>query len=344
MAGMSQRITLAHIAAAAGVSVATVSVVLSRREGSIKVGDDTRKRVLDQARKLGYRANTTAQSLRLGRSRTVGVALDDITVPFLAEIIHAAARALRQADHGCLLIDLPPGSESRRAGLELFQSGRVDAVLLAGATSTVDDLTIRSIARQGLPVVLVERTLAAPGVTSLTIDNSLGGGLAVGHLIASGRKSLACITGPAGNAVAQERLAGARLAAQAGEVALRPNLIVAGDWSLESGSAAMAALIATGRPIDAVFAANDMMAVGALRVLRDLGRRVPGDIAVIGYDDLPLAAFVDPPLSTIRQSAAAMGREAARLILAALGQPTGEATPETLRPELVVRSSTRKIP
>ena len=339
---MSTRITMAHIAAAAGVSAATVSVVLSRREGSIKVGDDTRKRVLAHARKLGYRVNTTAQSLRLGRSRTVGVALDDITVPFLAEIIHAAARALRQADHDCLLIDLPAGGESRRAGLELFQSGRVDAVLMAGATSTVDDATIRSIARQGLPVVLVERMLAAPGVTSLTIDNRAGGGLAVHHLIAAGRKSLAFIAGPAGNTVAQERLEGARVAAREGGVALLPDLIVAGDWSLESGSTAMAALIATGQPIDAVFAANDMMAIGALRVLRDLGRKVPDDIAVIGYDDLPLAGFIDPPLSTIRQPAAAMGREAARLILIALGQPVESLPVETLQPQLVIRKSTSK--
>ncbi len=338
---MSTRITLAHIAAAAGVSVASVSVVLSRREGSIKVSHDTRKRVLDHARKLGYRVNTTAQSLRLGRSRTVGVALDDITVPFLAEIIHAAARSLRQADHGCLLIDLPTGSEGRHAGLELFQSGRVDAVLMAGATSTVDDATIRSIARQGLPVVLVERLLTAPGVTSLTIDNRLGGGLAISHLLACGRKSLACITGPAGNTVAQERLDGARRAAETGGAAWRTDLVMAGDWSLESGRAAMAALIATGQPIDAVFAANDMMAVGALHVLRNLGRRVPADIAVIGYDDLPLAGFVDPPLSTIRQPAAAMGREAARLILEALGKPAGEISPETLHPELVVRSSSQ---
>ena len=339
---MSRRVTQAQIAAEAGVSVPTVSAVLNQRTEGIYFSDKTRDRVLATAQRLGYRANAAARQLRLGRSQVVGLAVDDLSLPFLAAVVQAAVAEFRAADHDCLLVNLRPGGDTLSAlerCVRLHETNRVDAILLAGATRSMTDEDICTLMRRKIPTVLVERRLPGKKVPSVAVDNRAGGGLAMEHLLRLGRRNPAMICGPSENAMSSDRRDGARIACKNAEVSLPGERIVSGDWGFESGRIAMNQILTQTPEVDAVFAANDLMAIGAMSALRIAGRRIPEDVAVIGYDDVPLAAFSFPALSSIRQPATAMGQQAARLVLQALDQTANTEPEAVVYPELVVRAS-----
>lgn len=341
---MSSRVTQAQIAVEAGVSVPTVSAVLNKRTEGIYFSVETRDRVLATAERLGYRVNAAARQLRLGRSQVVGLAVDDLSLPFLAAVVQAAVAELRRADYDCLLIHLADGDKCLSAVercRRLQQAGRIDALLLAGSTQPLADTDIAALSQGGLSAVLVERRLPTDNIPSVAVDNVLGGRLAAGHLLEIGRRRPALIGGPADNAMSRDRLDGACFA-YCEAAAVVPKMRQAeGDWSLESGHAAMTRLLKQSPDLDAVFAANDLMAIGALAALRVVGRLVPDQVAVVGYDDAPLAMYVQPALTSVRQPAAAMGRNAARLVLGGFGHAVGAQEP--LIPELIVRHSTRSL-
>jgi LacI family transcriptional regulator len=334
------RVTQADIAAETGVSRAAVCAVLTGRTQGIHVGASTRERILAVARRLGYRTHAAARQLRLGRSRVVGLVADDLTLPFLGAVVQSVVTELRKDDYSCLLIELGRASAAGAVGewcRQAYSCGKVDAILLAGATGQVGDDELRSLVSDRIPVVLVERRMTDGSIPSVAVDNVLGGRLAAGHLLGERCRSIGLIGGPADNAMSKDRLDGARAACRAAGVALPAARIAKGDWSLESGRAAMERLLKRTPGLEGVFAANDLMAIGAMAALRDRVCRVPQDVAVVGYDDTPLARYVHPELTSVRQPAEAMGRNAARLVLAALGCHV--APIETLIPELVVRAS-----
>jgi LacI family transcriptional regulator len=335
------RATQARIAKDAGVSIGTVSAVLNQRTSGIYFSDATRIRVLSSAKRLGYRAHAAARQLRVGRSQVIGLVVDDLALPFLATVVQAIMAELREADYDCLLIDLgrdhTPGAAVERCR-HVYQDGKVDAILLAGATRPLSDEDIRTLAGERIPVVLVERRMEGDSIPSVAVDNRAGGRIAVAHLIATGRRRIALISGPADNAMSADRVAGACEAASDAGVPIQPSRIVAGDWGLESGRKTMELLLPSSP--DAVFAANDMMAIGAMSALADVGVRTPEDVAVIGYDDTPLAGFCRPPLSSVRQAPDIIGSAAVQLVLGTLGRSTAQPALAPLQPVLVVRKST----
>jgi DNA-binding LacI/PurR family transcriptional regulator len=339
--------TLEQVAALAGVSRATVSRVVN---GSPKVSPVVRAQVERAVAKLGYVPNRAARSLVTRRADSVALVVSEpharfFSEPFFAGMVRGVSAALAETGVQLLLLiaqDLPD-----RGRLERYVvGGHVDGVLLASLHG--DDPLPGTLERAGVPAVLVGRpvpgvrgTAGATPASYVDADNRGGARTAVDHLAGRGRRRIATITGSLDMGVGLDRLEGYRdgLAA-AGLAESSGELVEPGDFTEEGGATAMARLLARpGDPVDAVFAASDLMAAGALRALRAAGRRVPEDVAVVGFEDSAVARYAQPPLTTVRQPIEEMGRQATRLLL---GQIAGEAGGMhlILDTELVVRSST----
>ncbi|MQY10158.1 Ribose operon repressor [Streptomyces sp. RB5] len=329
-----KRPTLEVVAARAGVSRASVSRVVN---GETTVAPEIREAVLRAVRELGYVPNAAARHLVTRRTDAValvvsdppqGVVSDD---PLFATVVRTVSRELEAAGKKVVLM-LAESDGSRARVIEQLAAGHVDGVVLV-ALHGADPLP-GALVRTGLPVAAFGRP-RVPDVPYVELDNTGGAALAVRHLLARGRRRIATITGPLDLWEGRERLAGYRAALRA--EGCRP-LVALGDFSRVSGAEAMAELLADEPALDAVFAANDLMAVGALRALREAGRRVPEDVAVVGFDDTEAAAYTAPPLTTVRSPMADQALETVRLLLRLLEGGPGD--PVVMPNELVVREST----
>jgi DNA-binding LacI/PurR family transcriptional regulator len=329
--------TLEQVAALAGVSRATVSRVVN---GSPKVSPGVRAQVERAVAKLGYVPNRAARSLVTRRADSVALVVSEphsrfFSEPFFAGMVRGVSAAL--AETGVQLLLLIAQELADRARLERYViGGHVDGVLLASLHG--DDPLPGSLERAGVPVVLVGRPAGTAPASWVDADNRGGARKAVDHLVRGGRRRIATIAGPQDMGVGLDRLDGYRDGLAAAGLAAA-ELVEAGDFTEEGGAEAMGRLLGRpGPPVDAVFAASDLMGAGALRALRAAGRRVPEDVAVVGFEDSAVARYAQPPLTTVRQPIEEMGRQATRLLLAKVaGQAGGMHL--VLDVELVVRSS-----
>jgi LacI family transcriptional regulator len=321
--------TIRDVARAASVSVATVSRVFNGIEA---VTQATRDRVLASARELDYVPHSGARSLSMRRTDTLGVILPDLHGEFFSELIRGIDAATRARGLHLLLSHSHGDPNEATAVLRTMRS-RVDALIVM---SPYADEELLSTALSGrTPLVLLGGGAAPGGHPRLSIDNHAGARQMTAHLLGLGHRRIAFIAGPPGNIEAAQRLAGYRealaLHGAAGQV-------VQGDFSEEAGLAAASRLAAAETLPDAIFAANDMMAIGCLQGLRALGRKVPDDVALAGFDDIPISRFLDPPLTTVGVPIAELGRQAVLCCLEILA--TGEAgESRTFTPELVIRAS-----
>jgi DNA-binding LacI/PurR family transcriptional regulator len=331
--------TLEQVAALAGVSRATVSRVVN---GSPGVRPEVRAQVERAVAKLGYVPNRAARSLVTRRADSIALVVSEpharfFSEPFFAGMVRGVSAALAETGVQLLLLiaqDLPD-----RGRLERYVvGGHVDGVLLASLHG--DDPLPAILERAGVPAVLVGRPPGEVAASYVDADNRGGARKAVGHLAGRGRRRIATIAGPGDMGVGLDRLDGYRDGLAAAGLAGAGELVEIGDFSEESGAAAMERLLARpGPPVDAVFAASDLMAAGALRALRAAGRRVPEDVAVVGFEDSPVARYTQPPLTTVRQPIEDMGRQATRLLLAEAAGGGGRLR-LILDVDLVVREST----
>lgn len=327
------------VAAAAGVSVGTVSNVLNRPD---KVTAATVERVQAVIAELGFVRNDAARQLRAGKSRSIGLIVPDASNPFFADIARGAEARAEEELLSVLLGN--SGEDASREGryLDLFQEQRVNGVLITPTSDSAERLT--RIQAAGAPVVLVDHEIPGADFCSVTVDDVEGGFLATEHLLSIGRRRIAFVAGPESVAQVQHRLQGAQRAvdAVAGatlEIIRMPALTVLHG---RSAGEEIVARPAPDRP-DAIFAANDLLAVGVLQALTMTGDvRVPEDIALIGYDDIDFASAAVVPLSSIRQPAELIGRAAVELLLKVVAGAAGEDFERStrFRPELVVRRST----
>ncbi|MFI7432877.1 LacI family DNA-binding transcriptional regulator [Micromonospora haikouensis] len=331
----AQRPTLEAVARRAGVSRATVSRVVN---GSTTVAEPIREAVRQAVAELGYVPNLAARSLVTQRTDSIALVLPEEATRVFSDdqvfpgIIRGVAQELEAADKQLVL--MLAGSPAGHARVERYTTGRhVDGVVFASLHGA-DPLPAR-LARLGIPVVCSGRFLGDVGVPYVDVDHVGGVTRAVRHLLDSGRRRIATIAGPQDMFAGVERLAGYRAAlAEAG----LPERVAYGDFTRESGAAAMRQLLDAHPDLDAVFAASDLMAHAAMRTLREAGRRVPADVAVIGFDDIETAAYTDPPLTTVRQPILDLGREATRQLLRmASGEDVEPAL--VLPTELVLRAS-----
>lgn len=327
-------VTITQVARAARVSVATVSRVLNAKGPAREA---TRRRVLEAARRMGYIPHGGARSLITRRTDTVGVLLPDLFGEFYSELIRGLDVTARRAGYHLLVTS----SHSDRAEIELVlraMRGRVDGLVVM--SPAVDARALEVNLTDGLPVVLLNCRVAGSAFDAVNLDNLGGARAMVRHLVSLGHRRIAFVTGPRANVDAQERLRGYRAGLRAAGLATPRALELAGDFGESSGyEAGRRALGLRPRPT-AVFAANDAMAVGVLSALRAAGLRVPDDVAVTGFDDIPIARFLSPPLTTVRVGIADLGVQAAERLIAAVksGRPQ-RGRQERVATHLVVRRS-----
>ena len=323
------------VAAAAGVSVGTVSNVLNQPE---RVSAKTVERVQRVIQELGFVRNDAARQLRAGRSRSIGLVVPDIGNPFFAEVVRGAEDRAADAGMTVLLGNSDERDERQVAHLELFQEQRVNGVLLTPAS---DDLSaVHRFAAGGMPVILVDREVEEGLLPSVSVDDVEGGRLAAEHLLSAGRRRLAFVGGPQSVHQVADRLRGVQAA-----VAAHPDVTLEifeqSALTVLQGRAAGEAIAARApesRP-DAVFAANDLLAVGLLQAFSfGSAIRVPQDIAMVGYDDIDFASATVVPLSSVRQPARLLGWTGVDLLLKELDGVEHDRRVR-FQPELVVRES-----
>lgn len=321
------RVTIADVAREAGVSKTTVSRVINTKG---EVGGSTAARVREVIAQLGYVPSSGAVGLARGSSRTVGMLVPSLTWPWMGEVLQGVVDTVEAADYGLLLFTCNRGAESVERFTSQVSARAFDGLVVVEPENTLDHLT--ELHRDGLPIVLIDDRGHHPEFPSVVTTNHEGGASAARHLRAAGRTRPLVITGPQGFGCVRDRLAGF--------VSVLPtDLVVRGDFTESCGRLAVEQLLATGVEFDSVFAHNDITAAGVLRALRAAGRTVPGDIAVVGFDDIPMAEHTEPPLTTVRQPTRQMGETAARMLLSHLGGTPVPDAPVVLPTELVVRHS-----
>jgi DNA-binding LacI/PurR family transcriptional regulator len=329
--------TIVDIARLAKVSKSTVSRALN---DSPLIKDETKERIRRIAREHNFRLNAPARQLSLQQSRTVAFvthaynkdcfSLEDL---FVLEIMGGISAGLHASGYDMLVVHVNP--RDTEWAHQYLDSGRVDGFILM--TSSRKQVHIKALVEMGAPFIVWGIPLPNSSYCSVTGDNLAGGKLAAEHLLRSGRQRIAFLGGPATELEVQQRYKGYETALQAAGRDVEPDLLAYGDYSHTSGAAAMQRLLEQAGDLDAVFVCSDLMAIGAIDVIRERGSRVPQDIAVVGYDDLSIAAFNNLPLTTIRQNIPLAGRLLAQNLIQYL--QTGLVTNVTIPVELVVRKS-----
>jgi LacI family repressor for deo operon, udp, cdd, tsx, nupC, and nupG len=329
--------TIIQVAAMAGVSTATVSRVLSHPD---RVSEETRRRVLDVVDSLGYKPNVAARTLRTLRAAKILVTVPDISNPFFASVIRGAEEAARDAGYAVVVGDTrhDPLIEDQYA--DMLSSREVDGLIFLG--HRLPDNLRPLVSKQGARAPVVNGCEYSPdiGVPSVHIDNAAAGCDALEHLISLGHRDIGVITGPPVSPISRDRLTGAMQAAERHGLGDRLRVRV-GDYSAQSAFELMGDLIARG--VTGLFCFSDEMAMGAISAIRQAGLACPDDISVIGFDDLPLARFFQPGLTTIAQPKGRIGHHAVDLLVGILSGTDNLVNQITLPHELVVRRSTRKI-
>ena len=335
-------VTLHDIAKRSEVSIATVSAVVN---GAAWVTDVTRARVQRAIADLDYHPNQFARGLKRQEGHAVGVIVSDLTNPFFTQIVRSLSHALHSAGRALSLCDSDHRHDLGEANLRMLVEGQVLGLVVVG--DSVPESALRAFVKQRprAPVIVIEREYAIPQVSTLLVDSERGAFTATTHLAERGCKRIAMITGPSSGAGSatygrKQRYEGYKRALRACGQTLDPKLVVEGNFRYESGRDAMRRLLALRRRPDAVFSANDMMAVGAMSAIRDAGVRVPDEIALVGFDNVPITGLLQPALTTMAMPLQQFGESAARVLeeQLALG---GEHSPVHLAfsAELVVRDS-----
>jgi DNA-binding LacI/PurR family transcriptional regulator len=334
------RTTLRTLATYLDLSPACISVVLNRAPGSIAIPRATQERIIEAARRLRYRPNPVARTLRGSRSHTIGVLVPQISEGYESLVLTGIEDALLEAGYLYFI-----ASHRRRADL----IDDYTRVLLDRAVDGILAIDTPCRATQPVPVVSVSGHLGTKGVTNIALDHARAARLALRHLRELGHRRIAVLRGPATTADARVRWTAITRAAHALSLSIPARLAppLTGDTaSPDAGRQAVSALLARDTTFTAIFAFNDVAAIGAMGALRAAGLRVPDDVSVMGFDDVRSAAHQNPPLTTVRQPLEAMGRLAAETVVRRIerGTPAGPPKTVVVQPELVVRESTAPPP
>ncbi|MGO8685631.1 MAG: LacI family DNA-binding transcriptional regulator [Candidatus Dormibacteria bacterium] len=338
---LSPKVTLEAVAQAAGVSRATASRVLT---SDPRVSPDSRRAVERAASKLGYIPNQAGRALATGRSGAVAMVVFEPTTllfgdPFFPRLTRGLGDVFTSRD--IQLVLLAPQSASDVDRVERYiAAGHVDGALLVSLPSS-HPLPGRLAAR-GIPFVIGGRPTEADRYNHVDVDNVSGAAHAVAHLASGGRRTIATVTGRKDVPAGQDRLRGYEEGLRAAGLPADEALVEVGDFTSDGGARAMRFLLIKRPRLDAVFVASDLMAVGVLQALAEAGRRVPDEVAVVGYDDDPMAAALQPPLTSVRQPIEEMGREMGRLLLDAIHSPERPPRKVLLTTRLEVRMSSAR--
>jgi len=333
--GATVPITIADVAAKAGVSKTTVSRVLN---GKGELGEATAARVRRVIDELGYVPSARAVGLARGRTRIVGMLVPSLTWPWMGEVLQGAVDVIEANRYGLLLFTCNRGEESMRQFASQVSAKSFDGLLVIEPEGTLD--YIAELHHHGLPIVLIDDRGNQPLFPSVTTTNHTGGAQAARHLLSLGRRRPLVITGMDKFGCTQQRLSGFGDTFAAAGFPVAPELVATGDFTFECGRLAVREALAGGVPFDAVFAHNDLSAAGAIKAAHEAGLDVPRDVAVVGFDDIPLAAHTDPPLTTVHQPLRQMGETAARMLMTFFAGTPLPDTPNVIPTSLIIRAST----
>lgn len=334
---MAKPATIKDVALLAGVSTATVSRVLNR---SARVEQSVLEKVEAAVEQLKYRRNLVARGLRTQRADIVSLICSDIENPFFTAICRGIEDYASKLGLSVVICNTDGNFAKELEYIDMLSSQSVSGVIISPTSSSETDVS--KLVRQGVAVVAVDRRLRHK-TDAVFIDNKLGAFQATDHLIKSGAQRVACITGPRNVMTAQDRLAGYKAALAANGMPARTSLIRFADFKDEGGTRAVRELLDGPNRPDGIFVANNRMTTGALVALRELGVRIPDEISLVGFDDLPWADLVSPSITTVRQPSYELGRAAARLLTERM-QGLEDPRPReiVLEPELIIRDSSRK--
>lgn len=327
--------TIKEVSQHARVSPSTVSRVLN---GTTPVSPGVRQRVLAAVRALDYTPNAFARGLATNRSGGIGVTVNDIGSPYYAVMLAGVEAAVEAAGMHLIVASGKALADRERDAIQFMKQRRSDALIVQA--EALGDAELIELARTSeVPIVVFGRWIAELEGRCVHLDNEAGGRLATEHLLGHGHRVVAHVTGPMAFPDARQRLLGYRMALERAGIAYDDRLVVEGDFREAGGRAATRRLLERAPEVEAIFVANDQMAAGAIRAIRDLGRDVPHDVSVVGFDDVLLAQYLSPTLTTVRQPLYEMGRAAASIALTLLhGKDEGEVRTR-FEPELVVRQS-----
>lgn len=323
------------VAELAGVSKQTVSIVLNDKPG---ITAETKERVMRAVNTLGYRLDKVASSLRTGRTRTIALVVSDISSPFIGRLAAAAEDFASAAGYSLVLHNTHDDIEREITYFSIAIERKIDGVIF---TSTVDQCPgLDLLHSRGIPAVAIDRIPDPYTGPAVTLDNIKTGSLVAEHLLALGHNHMAHIGGPATIRMARDRWQGFQQAVAAQGQTPYPLVEMASGWDYQDGYLAMQRILATERPMTAVFAAGDTLAIGAMHAIRAVGLRTPDDISVVGVDDIDSAAYQNPPLTTVRQSITELAQLGLQLLFDLLEGKRPVRKKIIMEPVLIVREST----
>lgn len=332
--------TLRDVAREADVSVSTVSRVFNEPD---KVKDDTRIRVQHAVEALDYRPSRVARRLRLenGLAHMLGLVLPDIQNPFFADVARGVEDVAQENGYTVIVNNSDEDLARQKLCLETLRTESVDGVIVPPVREVDSD--IEALVASGIPVVCVDRRMKTIAYDTIVSDNVQGAYEAVSHLIAHGHRRIGLIGGIPWLSTSKERRGGYELALAEHGIELNAALIHEGDSRQESGRSMAEQLLNLDDPPTAIFSGNNLMTLGALEAIHLRGRRIPEDISIVAYDDVPWALALNPPLTAVRQPGHEMGRRAAEMLLQRISEPNRSPTLVTLQPKLIVRKSVARV-
>lgn len=342
--GRESTVGIKQVARLAGVSPGTVSNVLNRPE---RVAEATRLRVREAIRELGFVRNGSASTLRAGQGSTIGLMVLDLGNPFFTDTARGVEDVVSERGYAVILCSSSASAPREERNLRMLAEQRVRGVLVTPVDDDAGGLD--RLRERGIATVMLDHTATRPDQCSVSVDDVAGGALAAGHLLERGARDIAYVSGPLSIRQCADRRTGARRALRAvgqrGVEASTLRDVIVPTMTPRAGQEAAERLLAAGPRPDAIFCANDLLAMGVLRALSQSGVDVPGDILIIGYDDIEFTAAAAVPLSSIRQPTYQLGRIATELLLDECDDPEGHAHQQIMfQPELVVRDSTSAGP
>lgn len=325
------------VAERAEVSVTTVSHVVNETR---HVSDELRERVQEAMDALGYRPNRLARSLRRGETHTIGVVVPDSSNPFFAEVARGVEDTSFAQRYSVILCNSDGDLEKELFYTNVLTAKQVDGILFVAAGVSTEH--IRTLQKQKVPLVVVDREIPDVSVDEVLTDNVYGGESVTRHLIDLGHRRIGCITGPSNVTPSADRVTGYGRALEEASLPFDEEIVLKGDFQYEGGYRAAERLLTMDDPPTAIFACNDLMAVGVIRAAREMGWRVPDDLSVVGFDDVRLASFTSPPLTTVAQPKYEMGVVATELLLERMESRDRPPQHRLLETRLVVRQSTAR--
>ena len=337
---LTRKITIKDVANRAHVTPALVSRVFNNDE-TLLIKDETRKAIVDAIRELDYRPNSIARSLRLKRSRTVGVLIADIMNPFFTEIIKGVQQAANKAGYNIILCNTNDSAEECKRYIEVLSAQMVEGVILGAGY--VSDEEIRLLDRTNTKYVLLNRIASEEIAPFVRSNDSEGMRMAVLHLLKLGHTKIAHLSGPLFADTALRRLQGYRKALMEADILYNPDYVMETKYDEESGYRACKKLLRLEDRPTAICAGNDMVAIGAMRAIKEKGLSIPRDISLVGYNDIWVASKLEPPLTTVNTPLLEMGEKAFRLLMKVLKNEENETGSIVIEPHLVVRESTCKV-